>query len=281
MSREISSASRSPVKKFVEYKGKDGVFEYYDKEQKERVRLQLPLRFIVLNDKRITVTGYNDASGSGIYANEVDHISKPLKVKTFKGGPIAEGPWEKIKDKVTSKGVGGRFCKVVYGALKVEPTEENPDGFEYIAFKFDGASIGPWFDLQGSANLLTHGVEICDEFVEGKKGNNKFKIPVFRAVKLGEKHIAIADKMYEPLREYFKGYDNKGLEEAEAETSLPRETFEGAEKTDFNVQDASELFGDDANDDFAQPKKPEPAERTVGTEEGIRSKSIDSDDLPF
>ena len=267
MGRNISSAAKSPVKKFVEYKGGDGRFEYYDKEEKKRFPISLPARFIVLDDKRITVTGFNDDSNSGIYSNEVGNISKPLRVRVHKGGTLAEGPWEKIKDKVTSKSAGGRFCKPVYGIMKTEVSEEHPDGFEYVCFKFDGAAIGAWFDFQGQTNLMNYAVEIADEFVPAKKGGVNYNIPVFRAVKLTPESEAIADKMADPLEEYFKGYDSRGIEEdsvGEPETNGQASTFDG-----FSRETPS------------GKEKPETGSTMVETPDGFRKPGFEADDLPF
>lgn len=269
---------RSPVRKFVEYKGGDGRFEYYDKEQKKRIRLELPLKFIALDWKRSTVTGYNEKLGVGIYANEVAKLSQTLRVRYFKGDILAEGPWEKIKGTVDSK--GGKFCKVIYGALKVEPTEENPDGFEYVAFKLDGAALGPWFDFQNETNLLHYGVEILDEFVDKSKGSVKYKEPVFRAVKLSEKHGEIADRMDTVLQEYFDRYDAQGLsgDETAADTKevsdpgsdLPPVEFSGTRGESF-----------DGFDDSKGAKSDEPASNVSETPDGFRNKNVDPDDLPF
>lgn len=282
MSRRISSESRSPVKKFAEYRGGDGHFEYYDKEQKKRIRLELPLRFVVLDDTRITVTGYNDAAGSGIYANEVNHLSKPLRVKIFKGGDIAEGPWKVISDRVDVK--GGRFCKVVYGIMKTEVSEENPDGFEYVAFKFDGSALGPWFDFQKSTNLLDHGVEILDEFEDAKKGSTKYKIPNFRAVKLAKETIDIADRMSEPLEAYFKKYDSQNGEIESTGEGLPDVNFSGNTEPDppsFEKNEASFRGFDEPVKESKESKETEKSEKTEETPDGVRKKGQDPDDLPF
>lgn len=280
MSRKISSESRSPVRKFVEYRGGEGRFEYYDKELKKRVPLELPLRFVVLDDTRLTVTGFNDTAGTGIYANEVGHISAPLSVKTFKGDAIAEGPWKKISDRVEAK--GGKFCKVVYGAMKVDPSEENPSGFEYVAFKFAGSSLGPWFDFQKSADLTSGGVEILDEFEEGKKGTTKFKIPVFKSIKLSKETLDIADRMSDPLQDYFKKYDSQkpydGSSPDESGSDLPPVSFDGnTSKEGAGKSDTFKGFGEPSSN----ASEDTPDKNVVETPDGYRNKNYSDEDLPF
>lgn len=281
MSRNISSASKSPVKKFIEYKGGDGHFEYYDKEKKERIEISLPLTFIVLDDTRMTVTGFNDESNSGIYSNEVGKPSGSLRVKSHRGGIIAEGPWDKIKDKVTSKNVGGRYCKVVYAIVKTDNTEDHPSGWEYVAFKFDGAAIGAWFEFSGSADLMDYGVKIVDEFIDAKKGKTEYKVPVFESVRLSKDSVAVADKMYGPLKEYFQRYDSRDLDEVESGSGFPKEEFSGDEP-----EKSSQFsnFDKPTKDPFAKDTKDakdEPASRVRETSEGTRNVNVSDDDLPF
>ena len=110
-----SEGSNNPATKFLEWKSNDKCFAYYDKQLKEQVQVQLPLKVQFLEHFH-TVKGWNDSSESGIYANEVKFISKePLKVKAFKGGDIAEGIYSEIRGKL--RDAGGKYYRSVYVVL--------------------------------------------------------------------------------------------------------------------------------------------------------------------
>ncbi len=106
----------NPATKFLEWKSNDQCFEYYDKEAQKKVQVPLPFKFLVL-DELHTVKGWNDATQSAIYSNEVKYISKePMTVKPFKGNEIAKGLYKDIKDKVVS--AGGHYTKSIYIMLE-------------------------------------------------------------------------------------------------------------------------------------------------------------------
>ena len=79
------SVSSNPTSKYLEWKSNDKAFSYYDKEAGQNVKVELPLKFVFLQHYH-TVKGWNDASASGIYSNEVFYIgSEPMTVRSFKG----------------------------------------------------------------------------------------------------------------------------------------------------------------------------------------------------
>jgi len=68
-------------------------------------------------DELHTIKGWNDATSSAIYSNEVKWISKDeLLVKPFKGNEIAKGLYKDIKEKV--KAAGAHYVKSVYCMLE-------------------------------------------------------------------------------------------------------------------------------------------------------------------
>ena len=81
-----TKTNTNPALKFLEWSSKYKCFKYYDKEKGENVKVELPLKFVILEHYH-TVKGWNDASESGIYSNEVLFLSsEELEVKAFKGG---------------------------------------------------------------------------------------------------------------------------------------------------------------------------------------------------
>ena len=110
----------NPCTRWYEWDGANGGVRYYDKEAKKNIPVPDSFVFILL-DELGTIKGWHDASDSGIYSNEVrDTKQETLLVKSFKGGVLAEGLYANIRDRVTSKAVGGKFSMSCYIGYKSE-----------------------------------------------------------------------------------------------------------------------------------------------------------------
>jgi hypothetical protein len=216
MSRSNPQSSEpNPACRWFEWRGKDGHLEYYDKAKEEVVIVPLPFRCIVL-DRTATVRGYNNRLKSGLYSNEVrDTRSDPFVVKLFKGNQIvAEGLWANIKDKVTSRSMGGVFATNCYVAF-MDQTE-----LKLGAFQISGCAIGPWFDFEkehrGSVDdPMNPGKRIQELFAravvinKGKpnlEGDIKFTPPVYTMTDIKPETNARAIELDRQLQKYFTGY---------------------------------------------------------------------------
>ena len=112
----FSAPQSNPSTKFLQWKSNEKCFEFYNKETQQKVSVPLPFKFLVL-DEMHTVSGWNDASSSGIFSNEVKFISKEvMTVKPFKGNEIAKGLYKDIKEKIVS--AGGHYVKSIYIMLE-------------------------------------------------------------------------------------------------------------------------------------------------------------------
>jgi hypothetical protein len=193
----FQSPTSNPATKFLDWKSNDKCFEYYDKEKGEKVSLPLPVRFVVLEELH-TVSGWNDATSSGIYSNEVKFISKEtMLVKPFKGNEIARGLYKDIKDKITS--AGGRYNKSIYVMLE--------DG-TLANIKLKGAAVQKWgeFTQKGKQRLADEWV-IVKDVQKGKKGAVTFYTPDFMFERsLSESEAEIADANFDFLEAYLKTY---------------------------------------------------------------------------
>lgn len=215
----------NPAKKFLEFK-KNGEWQFYDKETKQNVVFSAPFEFVVL-DELSTITGWNDASQSGIYSNEIHSTqNQPLTVKSWKGGEIACGLYADIKDKI--KASGGRYTKSVYVLCNDE----------IINLKMHGASLSPWIDKEFK---VSDSVVKFETTVEGKKGSNTYKIPVFTAVPITEESKAeavAADRII--LQPYFADYfeaTRKYRERDNAEIATAQVEKEEVAEEKINVTD--------------------------------------------
>jgi hypothetical protein len=190
---------KNPSKRFYEWNGESACFKYYDKEKEEKVEVPLPFTFMVL-DQLSTVKGWNDASESGIFSNEVRNLKKEvINVRAFKGGNIASGLYAEIKDRV--KAEGGKFTSSVYIAVK------NEDGkLEIANLQLSGAAVNAWMDFKKRVESIYSGAVTVKGFTEGKKGSVTFKMPEFKQVKITPETDAEAKVLDEKLQGYFKVY---------------------------------------------------------------------------
>jgi hypothetical protein len=164
-----TSETSNPVTKYLNWKSNDKCFSYYDKAKGENVMIELPIKFLFLEHYH-NVKGWNDASESGIYSNEVYSIGKePLTVKAFKGGEIGNGLYKEIKDNI--KNAGAVYHRSVYAMLE--------DG-ELINVQLKGIGVKAYSDFYNDNNHLLDNQWITVESAkEGKKGAVKFSSPEF------------------------------------------------------------------------------------------------------
>jgi hypothetical protein len=187
----------NPATKFIEWKSNDKCFNYYDKEAQKNVEIPLPFKFLVL-DELHTIKGWNDASSSNIYSNEVKFISKEvMTVKPFKGNEIAKGYYKDIKDKVVA--AGGHYTKSIYVMLE--------DG-SLANISLKGSGVQKWGDFtQKTRNRLADEWVIVAKAEDGKKGAVKFSTPSFSFVNsISDEEANMADEAFNILESYLKTY---------------------------------------------------------------------------
>jgi hypothetical protein len=187
----------NPATKFIEWKSNDKCFNYYDKEAQKNVDIPLPFKFLVL-DELHCIKGWNDASSSSIYSNEVKFISKEvMTVKPFKGNEIAKGYYKDIKEKVVS--AGGHYTKSIYVMLE--------DG-SLANLQLKGSGVQKWGDFtQKTRNRLADEWVTVAKAEDGKKGAVKFSTPSFSfANSINDEEANMADEAFNILESYLKTY---------------------------------------------------------------------------
>lgn len=153
----------NPCKKFLRFS--DDKVVYYDKEKKENVEVKLPLVFTGLV-QCAAVTGFDEPNGCGIFSNEVKNTTQQLlKVRSQKGGDIACGYYQDIKDRV--KAAGGKFTAQLYCLI----------GDELARLDMRGAALQSWM---GKENGTKYSIS---EFKKEKKGKVEYFVPVFKVEK--------------------------------------------------------------------------------------------------
>jgi hypothetical protein len=197
---EKSNSSNNPTKRYLEWKSNDKSFEFYDKEAGEKVKVELPLKFVFLQHYH-TVKGWNDASQSGIWSNEVYYIgSEPMTVRAYKGGEIATGLYKDIKQDITN--AGGKYHRSVYVMLE--------DG-TIANLSFKGAVVREWSDFFGdNQSLLDNQWIEVNTAKEQKKGSINYSTPEFTLGKnLTAKESSMADSTALELKGYLDEYFRK------------------------------------------------------------------------
>lgn len=187
----------NPSTKFIEWKSNDKCFSYYDKEEQKNISIPLPFKFLVL-DELHTIKGWNDATSSNIFSNEVKFISKEtLTVKPFKGNEIAKGLYKDIKEKIVA--AGGHYTKSIYIMLE--------DG-SLANIQLKGSAVQKWGDFtQKTRNRLPDEWVQVASALDGKKGAVKFWTPEFTFFKsLSESEMDLADEAFNILEAYLKAY---------------------------------------------------------------------------
>ena len=170
----------NPATRWFEWHGEQGVVRYYDKEQKKTIDVGSKFSFVLL-DQLGGVRGWHDATGSGIYSNEVkDTRQETLVVKAFKGGVLAEGLYKDIKDRVNAQ--GGSFVANCYLAYK-----DDTGTLSIGCLRFKGAALREWmtFTKAHRPDLYTKGLMITG-YSEDKKGRIVYRVPTFKTVELSK-----------------------------------------------------------------------------------------------
>jgi hypothetical protein len=168
--KAFDTPDSNPAKMFINWKSNDKQFSYYDRETKENVAIPLPFKFLAL-DEMHTISGWNDATSSGIFSNEVKFISRePMTVKPYKGNEIAKGLYKDIKEKV--KSAGGHYVKSIYIMLE--------DG-TLANLQLKGSAVQRWGEFtQKTRSRLSDEWVVVEKHADGKKGAVKFTTPEFK-----------------------------------------------------------------------------------------------------
>lgn len=188
-----------PCTRWFEWDGERGGIRYYNNTTKENVPVADGFTFILL-DSFSVIKGWHDASESGITSNEVrDTTSEPFVVKAFKGGVLATGIYQMIRDRVAS--LGGKFNTNLYVAFK------DGDSLSIGSIKFHGAALAAWmeFSKKNRSALYSKAIQIKG-FKEGKKGKIVFRTPNFVTVELSKETDDAAGKLQEELKAYMSRY---------------------------------------------------------------------------
>jgi len=226
-----STTSKNPATKFISWKSNDKCFSYYDKEAEKNVQVPLPFKFLFL-EHYSTVKGWNDASESRIYSNEVFSIGKEeLKVSSYEGGVIAEGLYKDVKAKVNQ--AGGKYHRSVYVLLE--------DG-SIANLQLKGSAVSNYSTFyQDNNHLLDNQWMEVNTAQDGKKGSIKYSMPVFTVGKnIDAKMDAKATEQAKVLQEYINNY-KKGANVKDVEVDAEIVTASELKDREVVITDQDDL----------------------------------------
>ena len=200
--------SSNPATKFLQWKSNDKCFAYYDKEKGENVQVPLPFKFQFL-EHFSTIKGWNDATETGIYSNEIMFTSKEeLDVKTFKGVEIAKGLYKDIRSKV--RDAGGKYHRSVYVLNEygniVNIQMKGAVVSAYSVFMDGDSKTG----IKGHKHLIENNWVVVNKFQELKKGATKYSVPIFEVGSVfTDSEFKLANEKYKEIENYFDNYKGK------------------------------------------------------------------------
>ena len=216
----------NPATKFLEWKSDDKCFAYWCRVKKENVQVELPLQFVILEHYH-TVKGWNDASESGIFANEVWSIgTEKINVRSFKGGGIAEGIYKDIKERI--RGAGGHYARSIYAVTA---------DLEIVNISLKGSGVSSYSDFIndfGDHNFTKNWIKVSGA-QELKKGKVSYSVPIFEE-SAEIKDVEAIRPFAEKLQEYIISYTEKGGDRSASEVDKYKEAKEDAEVID-DVED--------------------------------------------
>lgn len=197
-----SNPAPAPIaQRYMAWAGGKGELQYYDKESQENITVELPFRFLVL-DELTTITGWSDQDQSGIWSNEVRTTKDELIVRT-KAGEIARGPYTDIKDRL--KALGAKYARSVYIAYQ-QPVD---DSFEWVIgnIKMAGSALSAWFDFDYVRKSPNYAMAVrLTGSTEDKKGATKFFVPTFELIESEKSELDAAFELDVELQKYLANY---------------------------------------------------------------------------
>ena len=203
----------NPAKFFLEWKGKDGGFEYWDKVAKKNVDMPLPFTFIPLCTC-ITLKGYNQKKDIGYWSNEIRDIQKDkLTVKGKNNNTKSiethfEGIYKDLKEQLELNKIN--YVQSVYIAYKAKGGD-----LQLANIQIKTSALGPWINFCKKNNINECGVTV-KSFTNEKNGSVDFVAPVYTAVKISEVTNKQAIELDKELQEYLKAYLERNQTSTEA-----------------------------------------------------------------
>jgi hypothetical protein len=216
-----------PLVKYLEFKPKEGVFVWYDKETRQNVQYEAPVNFLPLFEMA-TLGGFKKATQEGYWSNEMPPRDTKTKPFTLRLGRniVAVETWANIKALVPD----AKYCLAIYGVV-FGKGKDNALTSELCCIKLIKSTLTAWINARvrlGEARLITleKGEFLTEEYSEARKKMIPREIQYHEvSIKKGEKHPALVEAAMPyavSLKEYFEQYEAQEATYAEvAQEALP------------------------------------------------------------
>ena len=211
----------NPAKITVEYSGEHGAFRVYDKENKERIDLDVPFRFVWV-ETMVAIMGFSEKFNKRLTSNELNRTkarTEPFDIFFFeeKNGKaervtVLSGPYKEIKDEARS--AGATYAFVVY-AVAEGGNGPIKDG-DIIRIVMNGSCRNAWIDA--GPERWPSGIEFFD-VVKKKKGKTEYLEPMFRQFEAEDDCIAKAVNADKMVQAWIDQAPVKAEEHTEAPTN--------------------------------------------------------------
>jgi len=203
--------TKNPAEATFEWVAVDGVWRYWDVENKERVVVDGGLEFAIL-DQLSNVSGWVKDLGS-CRCHETHNITAaPIQVFAWKDGKsrmIKEGMYKEIKDELKAMGI--KYHKVVYAMLTKDAGAISAGAI--VKLDLGGAAMSEWIesDVRDDDSIATGEGELV-------KVNAMIKYfkPSFEKVEIDASADELAKGADDLLQEYFDGRKVESVPVAEA-----------------------------------------------------------------
>lgn len=249
LTKPIPIGNANPAGKFITCRSgqTQGYFEYYKKSTEEGAKgenIQIDFKedgFFVLDYNLMSVTGYNDDDKYRIISNEVrckddegNIINPTLTVRRYydKGGKkdiLAKGPYNEIKDFVTSKSIGGKYTRCMYVMLK--------DG-TMAHIQLHGTAMAGFLEQieKNAGDIHKRWIRVVD-WKQGQKGQTIFLTPQFAyGDKISDAELTKASILDNQLQEYLASYLKRGGELPKSDADETKTATDHTQRT-FDTRD--------------------------------------------
>lgn len=250
----------NPAERFLDFAGGIGEVQFYDRESKTNIPVDLPFSFLVL-DEVMTVGGgvdYDDGF-MGYWSNAIRPRNAKIQALTVhsnykkKSRVEMTGTWADIKAQLT----GAKYIKGLYIAYY-------EDGDLHLGYlKVRGAALMPWVEFTKAHRDIYEGVFSITGTAAKKKGSNKYFEPVFAwsdkiKPETEEKAIALDEQLQVYLTDYFA---QQGIAQEERAYSGEEDDYDTRqERAAIESEKAFNPRRYDPNDDPANPLNQGPDE---------------------
>lgn len=236
VSQPRASTNKNPAAKFFKWKGGDeqGWFEYYDKDTKKNVRVELT-DFAILDKDLFSITGFINNTQASVMSNEVRSIDDQLIVKAWKDKKaeiVLSGSYRDLKDKIKGNN-SYKYTKCIYILFQGE----------LCHVQLTGATFASWLkDVESNTDHERCFIS-CTGHEDGKKGNVKYKMALFEVGNPVDK--ATWDKMIHVDTNVLQPYLNAYLSGNGGSTAPSGETHEA--EAEFDTSDWRNFASLDGN----------------------------------